>query len=312
MMRVVNSINVAMHAFLGGNPDAFFIGEDILDPYGGAFKVAKGLSITYPNQVITTPISEAGITGFATGLAIKNRPVCLEIMFGDFITLSTDQIINHMSKLPWVYQNHIKVPMVVRTPMGGRRGYGSTHSQSLEKHFCGVPGLTVRALSQYTDINTFYRDIFAAGTPHLVIENKTIYPKEMKANPFADSISPDIVIVSYGGCMEDCIITATRFFEEEEINVKVLEITSLWPFDHAAVRSAVGEARCVLAVEEGTVGWGFASEVARSLIGLDNLFFDSLSAPDHPIPSAKLWEDRILPSSNMIASRALSLLRQAR
>lgn len=311
-MHVVNAINAAMHAFLGGNPDAFFIGEDVLDSYGGAFKVAKGLSSAYPEQVMTTPISEAGITGLATGLAIKNRPVCLEIMFGDFITLSTDQIINHMSKLPWVYQNHIAVPVVVRTPMGGRRGYGSTHSQSLEKHFCGVPGLTVRALSQYTDIEALYRDVFTAGTPHLVIENKKIYSKEMRANPFADTASPDLIMISYGGCMEDCVITATRFSEEEEIDVKVVEITSLWPFDHAAVRAAVGDARCVLTVEEGTVGWGFASEVARSLIGLDRLAFDSLAAPDHPIPSSKFWEDRVLPSSNAVAGRAFNLLRQAR
>lgn len=310
-MRVINSINVAMHDFLRNNPDAFFIGEDVLDPYGGAFKVAKGLSTAYPNQVITTPISEAGITGLATGLAIKNRPVCLEIMFGDFITLSADQIINHMSKLPWVYQNHIAVPVVVRTPMGGRRGYGSTHSQSLEKHFCGVPGLTVRALSQYTDISALYRDAFAAGTPHLVIENKTIYSKEISANPFADCTSPDLVLISYGGCMEDCVVAAS-ILSEEEINVKVVEITALWPFDHAAVRHAVGDAKCVLTVEEGTVGWGFASEVARSLIGVDRLAFASLAAPDHPIPSSKHWEGRILPSSNSVVASALNLLKNIR
>ncbi len=310
-MRVVEAINAAMHAFLGENPDAFFIGEDVLDPYGGAFKVSKGLSTAFPGQVMTTPISEAGITGLATGLAIKNRPVCVEIMFGDFITLSADQIINHMSKLPWVYNNQIAVPVVVRTPMGGRRGYGSTHSQSLEKHFCGIPGLTVRALSQFTEIEAFYRDVFAASTPHLVIENKTIYPKEIRANPFADTASPDLVIFSYGGCMEDCVMAANQLVDEEEIAVKVVEITSLWPFDKASVRAAVGNALAVLTVEEGTVGWGFASEVALSLIGLDQLVFASIAAPDHPIPSSKLWEDRILPSRNGVVSRALELLREA-
>lgn len=310
MMRVVDAINDSMHAFLRNNPDAFFIGEDVLDPYGGAFKVAKGLSTLYPQQVLTTPISEAGIAGLSTGLAIKNRPVCLEIMFGDFITLAADQIINHISKLPWVYRNKISVPLVIRTPMGGRRGYGSTHSQSLEKHFCGVPGLTVRALSQYTDIEVFYREVFSTGTPHLVIENKTMYSKEVKVNPFANTTSPDIVIISYGGCMEDCIITASRLSEEEEINVKVFETTSLWPFDHAGVCAAVGDVRCVLSVEEGAVGWGFASEVARSLIGLNGISFDSLTAPDHPIPSSKGWEARVLPSSNAVAARALNLLRQ--
>jgi pyruvate/2-oxoglutarate/acetoin dehydrogenase E1 component len=310
-MRVVNEINVAMHAFLGSNPDAFFMGEDVLDPYGGAFSVAKGLSTAYPDQVITTPISEAGITGVATGLAIKRRPVCLEIMFGDFITLSTDQIINHMSKLPWVYQSKIKVPVVVRTPMGGRRGYGCTHSQSLEKHFCGVPGLTVRSLSQYTNIQALYRDIFTAGTPHLVIENKALYSKDMRFNPFADTASPDLVMISYGGCVEDCVIAATRLSEEEEIEVKVIEVTTLSPFDYSAIRESIGKTKYVLVVEEGTLGWGFASEVARSLIGVTGIAFDSLAAPDHPIPSSKHWEARILPSSQMVADRALALLRRA-
>jgi pyruvate/2-oxoglutarate/acetoin dehydrogenase E1 component len=310
-MRVVDSINAAMNAFLGSNPDAMFIGEDVLDPYGGAFKVAKGLSTAYPGQVMTTPISEAGITGLATGLAIKNRPVCIEIMFGDFLTLSADQIINHMSKLPWVYNNQISVPVAVRTPMGGRRGYGSTHSQSLEKHFCGVPGLTVRALSQYTNIEGLYRDVFASGTPHLIIENKMIYSKDVKCNPFANTTSPDLVIISYGGCMGDCVMAATRLTEEDEIKVKVVEVTSLWPFDYAGIRAAVDEARAVLTVEEGSVGWGFASEIARSLVGLGAFAFDSIAAPDHPIPSSKSLEDQILPSSDEVVLRALELLRKS-
>lgn len=310
-MRVVNAINTALHAFLGSNPKALFIGEDVLDPYGGAFKAAKGLSTIYPHQVMTTPISEAGMAGVATGLALKGHPICLEIMFGDFITLATDQIINHMSKLPWVYQHQISAPVVVRTPMGGRRGYGSTHSQSLEKHYCGLPGLSVCTLSQYTDIEALYRDVFSAGTPHLLIENKPLYSKEIRPNPFADTTLPDLVLISYGGCMEECVMAAARLFEEEEINVKVVEVTSLWPFDHAAIRGAVGSARYVLAVEEGTVGWGFASEVARSLIGLNHIAYDSIAAPDHPIPSSILWENRILPSSNAVAESAARLIRQS-
>jgi pyruvate/2-oxoglutarate/acetoin dehydrogenase E1 component len=309
-MRVVDAINAAMHEFLGSNPDAFFIGEDVLDPYGGAFKVAKGLSTAYPSQVITTPISEAGIAGLATGLAIKSRPVCLEIMFGDFITLSADQIINHMTKLPWVYNNQIAIPVVIRTPMGGRRGYGSTHSQSLEKHFCGVPGLSVRAVSQYTNIVGLYREVFAARTPHLVIENKAIYAKNLKTNSFANIASPDLVIISYGGCMEDCVMAATLLAEVHEIRVKVVEIDSLWPFDYLGIRAALDRARAVLTVEEGTTGWGFAAEVARSLVGVDNIFFDSIAAPDHPIPSAKVWEDRILSSCEKVVTRSLQLLRR--
>ena len=309
-MRVVDSINAALHRFLQENPRGYFIGEDVLDPYGGAFKAARGLSSTFAGQVLTTPISEAGIAGLATGLAIKNRPVCMEVMFGDFLTLCVDQIINHMSKLPWVYNDQINVPVVIRAPMGGRRGYGSTHSQSLEKHFCGVPGLTVMAISQYSNIESVYADAFGARSPYLIIENKTIYPKEVRANAFASTVRPDIVIVSYGGCVEDCVEAAERLQNEDEIDVKVVEITSLWPFDYRRLRDEVGDCKCVLSVEEGTVGWGFASEVCRALIGLNGMAFDAIAAPDHPIPSSKKWEEQMLPNGEAVARKALEMMRE--
>jgi acetoin:2,6-dichlorophenolindophenol oxidoreductase subunit beta len=308
-MRVVEAINSALRTFLQDNPSAYFIGEDVLDPYGGAFKAAKGLSTAFPSQVITTPISEAGIAGLATGLAIKNRPVCVEIMFGDFITLCTDQIINHMSKLPWVYNDQVKAPVVIRTPMGGRRGYGATHSQSLEKHFCGIPGLTVLAISQFSNILDTYRSAFEAETPHLIIENKTIYPREIKKCDFAHTNKPGVVLISYGGCMEHCVAAAKKLHDEKSVAVKIVEITSLWPFEYERVRSEVGNCKFVLSVEEGSSGWGFASEVCRSLIGIEGLHFAELSAPDHPIPCSRKWEDRILPGRETIFAKALGLIK---
>jgi pyruvate/2-oxoglutarate/acetoin dehydrogenase E1 component len=308
-MRVVDSINAALNRFLGGNPKGFFIGEDVLDPYGGAFKVARGLSNKYPKQVITTPISEAGIVGVATGLAIKGYPVCVEIMFGDFLTLAADQIINHMAKLPWVYSNKISVPVVVRTPMGGRRGYGATHSQSLEKHFCGIPGLTVVAISQYADIEKIYSDAFNSAIPHLIIENKAIYPKEIEANPYASVSDAEIVMISYGGCVEDCVKAARHLHDQEEVVVKVVEINTLSPLNHMAVKNAVGESRNVLVVEEGSKGWGFAAEIAHALVSYQSIKFASISAPDHPIPSSKAWETRVLPSVDTVITSAMEMIK---
>lgn len=309
-MRVVESINSALRSYLGSDKNALFIGEDILDPYGGAFRVALGLSSRYPDQVITTPISESGIVGIAVGFAIKGRPVCVEIMFGDFITLATDQIVNHMAKLSWVYADQISVPVVVRTPMGGRRGYGSTHSQSLEKHFCGVPGLTVKAISEYADISKIYNDAFSAGTPHLIIENKSLYPRELQKNPFENVANPDIVIVSYGGCMSDCVLAATDLRDEQEIDAKVVEVSSLWPFDREIILKAVGNCEAVLTVEEGSVGWGFASEVAHSLISNKlNVAFGSISAPDHPIPSSRSMEIKVLPNKDTVLQNALNIVK---
>ena len=148
-MRYVESLNNSLHKLMDQNDKIIVLGEDIIDPYGGAFKVTKGLSTKFPDRVIATPISEASITGFSTGLAIAGFNPILEIMFGDFITLCTDQIINGSSKFHWMYGSKFDVPLVIRTPMGGRRGYGPTHSQTLESIFLGVPGIEIISPSKF-------------------------------------------------------------------------------------------------------------------------------------------------------------------
>ena len=135
MPTVIDSLNSALITALEKDEHVLIFGEDILDPYGGAFKVTRGLSSSFPDQVFTTPVSEAGIVGVASGLALRGfRPV-VEIMFGDFVTLAADQVINHAAKFRYMYNDQVNVPVVIRTPMGGRRGYGPTHSQTMEKLF---------------------------------------------------------------------------------------------------------------------------------------------------------------------------------
>ena len=97
-MRVVEKINKVLERLMNKNKDLYIVGEDILDPYGGAFKVTKGLSTKFKDRVLTTPISEASIIGFSAGLALSQKKVIAEIMFGDFLTLTLDQIVNHISK----------------------------------------------------------------------------------------------------------------------------------------------------------------------------------------------------------------------
>lgn len=307
MMRVVDAINASLHEYMRENPAAHIMGEDILDPYGGAFKATKGLSSTFPDRVITTPISEAGIAGFATGMAMKGKPVCLEIMFGDFITLCTDQIINHMSKLPWVYNDQIRVPVVIRTPMGGKRGYGATHSQSLEKHYCGVPGLTILAVSQYSDIAAIYRQAFAAQSPHIIIENKICYARTHEPRNLSPHAEPDLTIITYGGSVEAAVAAATCLEDQEELAVNIFECWQLHPLNHQEIATATANCNNILVVEEGNAGWGLASEIAYGLIGRDELNFRHICAPAHPIPSSKDWESEILPGQEHIISVALSM-----
>src|SRR5512136_2612410 len=150
MPTVLESLNTGLHQAFSMDPGVYLLGEDILDPYGGAFKVARGLSSSYPERVLTTPISEAGFVGIAAGMALRGLRPVVEIMFGDFISLIADQLINHIAKFHWMYNEQVHVPLVIRTPMGGRRGYGPTHSQTLEKLYLGVPGLKVVAPAAFS------------------------------------------------------------------------------------------------------------------------------------------------------------------
>ena len=126
---VRQSLNAALRHLLETDPRTLLIGEDLHDPYGGAFKVTQGLSTDFPGRVISTPISEAGITGASIGLSLDGFLPVMEVMFADFLSLCMDQIFNHAVKFPGMFRD-VAVPLVIRTPCGGRRGYGPTHSQS--------------------------------------------------------------------------------------------------------------------------------------------------------------------------------------
>src|SRR5579884_1164069 len=127
--RTAEELNAALHEILAENPEVILVGEDLLDPYGGAFKVARGLSTRYPNQVLSTPIAEAGLTGLANGMALAGMRPIAEIMFADFATLAADQLINFAAKYYFMYGGRVTCPITLRLVSGGGRGYGPTHSQ---------------------------------------------------------------------------------------------------------------------------------------------------------------------------------------
>src|SRR6187551_2739893 len=114
MPTILERLNTALLTALSTDARVFVLGEDILDPYGGAFKVTRGLSTKFPQRVLTTPISEAAMLGIANGMALRGLRPVVEVMFGDFITLMADQLINHASKFRWMYNDQVRVPIVVR------------------------------------------------------------------------------------------------------------------------------------------------------------------------------------------------------
>lgn len=122
MTTVLQSLNAALHQAMQADEKVVLVGEDLLDPYGGAFKVTQGLSTSFPDRVWSSPISEAGIVGLGAGMALRGLRPVVEIMFGDFITLAADQLVNHIAKFRWMYNDQVRVPIVIRTPMSPRPG----------------------------------------------------------------------------------------------------------------------------------------------------------------------------------------------
>jgi len=305
------------------------IGEDIEAPYGGAFKATRDLSVLFPSRVRNTPVSEAALVGVGSGLAIAGmRPIC-EIMFGDFLTLAADQIINHAAKFQWMYNDQVSVPLIIRTPMGGRRGYGPTHSQSLEKHFLGIPGTFVLAVHPRFDPYVLYENLFAAiDRPILVIENKALYAEpvthrtvpgywcEHTTGPFPttrirSSATPQITIVCYGGMLPEAERAVDRLFEQYEIAGEIVCPTLIYPLDIEPVLQSVKISGRLLVVEEGQLFCGFGSEVLAAVYerppGL-SLVVRRLGPAQHPVPSSKPAETASLPGADAILNECVEMV----
>jgi pyruvate/2-oxoglutarate/acetoin dehydrogenase E1 component len=311
------------------------LGEDILDPYGGAFKVTQGLSTAFPGRVFTTPISEAALVGLAVGLALRGFHPVAEIMFGDFITLAADQLINHAAKYGPMYNGRVSIPLVVRTPMGGGRGYGPTHSQSLERLFFGLPGLTLLAPSHLHDPGALLTAAVALGSPVLFIEHKLLYPQPLLLAPapplrrlvtpdahghpvvalanYGPDAIPDVVIAAYGGLSRLLVPLLSRL-AAEEINVLALFPAGLSPCDHAPIARAVaaaGAGRKLLIVEESPAAFGWGAEVAAAVYAqVAGAQIARLGTQPTVIPAARPLEDAVLLTEPAIAAALLDLLRR--
>lgn len=331
-MKVLESLNEALHQAMEADQRVHFLGEDVLDPYGGAFKVAQGLSTKFPDRVHTTPVSEAGIVGAGVGMALRGLQPVVEIMFGDFITLAADQLVNHAAKLRWMSNDRVRVPMVVRTPMGGHRGYGPTHSQTLERLFLGVPGLRVVAASALVNPGKMLeRAILQDPDPVLFIEHKLLYQKEYLAaetiNDFmvdndkasypslrlrlAGAPPAQITLATYGYMAELAREALMDLAYKHEIFCEMVLFSQLSPFPVEPLTTSLKQTGRLLTVEEGTHthGWG-AEAAARAQENLGGGFtLRRVAARDLPVPASGPLERTVLPTQSSIVEAAKRLAR---
>ena len=313
----------------------FLLGEDLRDPYGGAFKITKNLSKIFSDKIINTAISEAGIVSWGIGASLAGlTPIC-EIMFGDFLTLATDQIINHGAKYNWLYNGKVSTNLIIRTPIGGRRGYGATHSQSLEKIFLGIPGLIIIANNNVLpSIQLFKRIISVEQLPVLFLENKTLYNIAMlkhennklggfnylTTKEFYPSIllgldsfeSFDLIIITYSELVNTATNISKSFMINYEINIGVFAISQISPLNIDQLTPFL-RSKNLLIIEEGHEfgNWGDSFVSSLNKKGLLKTFdsVNNLSSKLIPIPIEKNYEDYVLLSENTIIDKIKEILK---
>jgi len=330
--RAVSSIRESLRRNMARDPLMLLLGEDIESPYGGAFKVTKGLSEEFPGRVRNTPISEATIVGMGNGLALGGfLPVC-EIMFGDFLSLAADQLINHASKFRFMYNNQVRVPLVVRTPMGGRRGYGPTHSQSIERHFFGLPDTLMLALHERYDPGAVYDRLFRdIDRPTIVIENKLLYTARLGL-PVAEGFvlehsderypttrlrpreRADVTVFCYGGMVPHVEKALLGAFDDREILAEMICPIQLYPLNPWPVIESLEQTHRLLVVEEGHAFAALGAELIAEIHELrPGLLSRSkrLASPEHPIPSCGPLELRLLPNAESVEMAIGDLVRDA-
>jgi 2-oxoisovalerate dehydrogenase E1 component len=323
---VRQSLNEALRHLLETSERTILLGEDLHDPYGGAFKVTQGLSTDFPGRVISTPISEAGITGTTIGLAVAGFHPVMEVMFADFLTLCMDQIYNHAVKFPGVFPE-MAVPIVIRTPSGGRRGYGPTHSQSPENIFTSVPGLTVVYGSHRHDVGRLLIDAVQRWPyPVLFLEHKLLYGETQDradyevlprdADDVAGHLFPtlirrrddgDVTVLCYGGMLPVVEKAAGQLEAEEELEVELIVPSLLSPLPSHLIDRLAASPRVVIA-EESHHDFGIGAEIAARLLeaGYRGKLV-RVGTPPVPIASARSLERHLLPDEATLVDEILDL-----
>jgi 2-oxoisovalerate dehydrogenase E1 component beta subunit len=303
----VDAIRQGISEEMERDDNVFVLGEDV-GIYGGAFKVTAGLLEKFgETRVIDTPISESAIVGAAIGAALMGLRPIAEMQFADFISCAFDQIVNFAAKCR--YRWGAGIPIVVRAPSGGGIHGGPFHSQNPEMHFVHTPGLKVVCPSTAYDAKGLLKAAIRDPDPVIFFEHKYLYRRIKEELPDGDILVPigkaalrragtDVSIITYGA-MVYVALDAAKELEKEGIDVEVLDLRSLLPFDKEAVLETVKKTNKVILLHEDTRTGGFAGELAALISEEAFDYLDGpirrITAPDTPVPFSPPMEEFFLP-----------------
>jgi pyruvate/2-oxoglutarate/acetoin dehydrogenase E1 component len=316
------ALQEALAEELERDPRVFVLGEDILDPWGGSFKVTEGLSTRFGlERVRETPISEEAIVGCAVGAALAGMRPVAEIMFSDFAALAMDQIANQAAKARYMSGGQAEMSLVVRTAGGASRSAAAQHSQSLEAWFCHVPGLKVVMPSTPYDAKGLLKSAIRDPDPVIFIEHKMLYAHRAPV-PEGEYLVPlgvadvkregtDVSLIAMSRQVHNALEAAAVLQAEHGLSAEVVDVRTLYPLDRATLVASARKTGRVAIVSEAVTRGGYSAELA-SVIGEEA--FGHLRAPvarvgalNTPLPFAPPLENHVLPSVARIVAAARSL-----
>jgi acetoin:2,6-dichlorophenolindophenol oxidoreductase subunit beta len=319
-LTFAEAVNEALAEEMRRDERVFLIGEDVAEA-GTPFKVLSGLVEEFgPERVIDSPISEAGISGIGVGAAMTGMRPVVDIMFGDFLTLTMDQVANQAAKVHYMSGGKLRVPMVVRTTLGATRRSAAQHSQSLHAWVSHVPGLKVALPSTPYDAKGLLKAAIRDDGPVIVFEDKMDYqtrgpvPEDDYVIPLGVAdvkrIGSDVSIVATSS-MVRVALAAAEMLEADGIAAEVIDPRTTFPLDAEALIASASKTGRAIVVDEGYRRYGVTAELASVIAEGAFYHLDApvrrLGAMDVPIPFSPALEDLTVPTPELVAATAREL-----
>jgi len=321
---MAQAINEALAEEMRRDPSVFIIGEDVAEA-GTPFKVLKGLVEEFgPERVIDSPISEAGITGLGVGAAMTGLRPVVDLMFGDFVTLAMDQMVNQAAKIHYMSGGKLKAPMVIRTTLGATRRSAAQHSQSLHAWFSHVPGLKVALPATPYDAKGLLKTAIRDDNPVVFFEDKLMYqkkgpvPAEEYTLPFGVADvkreGSDITLVATSS-MVYVALEAAELLARDGLSAEVVDLRTTFPLDKETLIESAKKTGRALVIDEGYERYGVTAELASVIAEGAFYHLDApvkrMGAMDVPIPFSPVLEDLTVATSAGVAAAAKALCGRA-
>lgn len=313
---------LALRQEMARDPDVWALGED-LGPDGGVAGQYLGLQKQFgPQRIVDTPISESMIMAAAIGSALLGMRPVAELRYADFALCAADEIINQAAKMRYMLGGQVRVPMVIRQPMGLRWGMAAQHSQSNENLWVGTPGLVVVAPATPADNHGLLKAAIRADDPVVFMEHKELW---LVTGEVDDAAAPleigraairragaDVTLVSWSSTVHACLEAAASL-QAQGIDAEVIDLRTLWPWDRETVFASVRKTGRVLVAHEsprvGGLGGEILADLAEALFGQLKAPPTRLGSPRIPVPYAKPLEDLCRVGPGQIAQAAQALCR---